>query len=359
MRTAIIGTGFSAAMHAQTLKELGHQIICVINPHEEKAKAFAAEWEIPHTAAVLEDALQMELDSVHVCTPPTSHFEIIKTAIAANLHIFCEKPLCLKVDEAAELYQLAEERQLVHAVNFNNRFYEVCEQMKAIAEEDDFGSACLIHGNYLQEYHVLPDFYSWRYKPETAGLMRAVTEIGSHWIDLARFVTGLEIESVSATFCKFSPERVLKENMMYPTEAADTADVHIKSEDTASVTMRFSNGAMGNVLLSEVSHGRINQLCIEVSSPSQSIWWESEDPYQLHQAQKSTGIQTKTFPFGKGFLGTFHDCIASFYDAIENGKISLQPQYATFLDGAVNTAVCDAVYESATHHSAWIGVQSI
>ncbi|MEE4194024.1 MAG: Gfo/Idh/MocA family oxidoreductase [Anaerolineae bacterium] len=355
MRTAIIGTGFVAELHAQVLQGLGHSIIAVVNPTLEKAEAFGNIWGAKHAFDDLNKALDIGLDTVHICTPPISHVEIVKACIAAETHLFCEKPLTVDAGDAAELFRITEEKHLIHALNFNNRFYAVCEQARQAIATEDFGSPYLIHGNYLQEFHALPDFYSWRYKPEVAGPMRAVTEIGSHWIDLARYWSGLEIEAVSAVFGCFQPDRKLVDGIMHP--PADDANLHIASEDAAAVFLRFSNGAMGNMMLSEVSHGRGNQLKLEVSSGAKSIWWNSEYPYQLHHAKKFAGVTTQTFPFGHGFMGTFTDCMTAFYEDVEEGKVNPQPRYATFKDGAVNAAICDAIYLSATHASQWTPVE--
>ena len=354
MRTAIIGTGFVAEIHAQILKGLGHEIAVVVNPTQKKATAFGEKWGATHALKDLEAALKMELDTVHICTPPVSHVAIVKACIEAGVHLFCEKPLAVDAKDAEDLYLLAQERNLIHALNFNNRFYAVCEQAQQTINAEVFGSPYLIHGVYQQEFHALPDYYTWRYQPEVAGPMRAVTEIGSHWIDLARYWTGLEIKAVSATFGCFQPDRSLKDGLM--TAAGQEANLHITSEDAAVVSFRFNNSAMGNVLLSEVSHGRGNQLKLVVTSPTNSIWWNSEHPYQLNTAQKFSGVITQTSPFGHGFMGTFTDCMTAFYQDVEKGEANPHPRYATFKDGAINAAVCDAIYQSATHQSQWVEV---
>ncbi len=357
MRTVIIGTGFAAAMHAKILSGLGIQITAVVNPDKDAAKVFATQYGAQHAETTVSTALSYGVDSVHVCTPPVSHVEILQECLEAGVHVFCEKPLSIDFKEAKKIFQLADEKKLIHALNFNNRFYENSEKAKKMITSPDFGAPFLIHGMYLQEFHALPDYYSWRYQPEVAGPMRAVTEIGSHWFDLARYWTGLEIEAVSATFGCFQPERIIKEGMMYP--AQTDSQLQVLSEDAASITLRFSNGALGSVLISEISHGRGNRLSMEVSSAANSIWWNSETPYQLNQAQKYTGITTFTAPFGGGFLGTFQDNISAFYDAVENGQSPPHPRYATFKDGAINAAVCDALYHSATHESKWTTVHSV
>ena len=131
--------------------------------------------------------------------------------------------------------------------------------------------------------------------------MRATTEIGSHWIDLARYLTGLEIVEVSANFGKFNPSRYLKENMMYAEEEEGSEGITVESEDAALISMRLSNGAIGNVVLSEVSHGRSNRVAIEITGSKQSVWWNNENPYLVSKAKRHEGINQVVNAFGGGF----------------------------------------------------------
>lgn len=354
MRAAIVGTGNIAGTHAKVLRELGHEIIAVVNPDQDQAQQFAHRWSAEKATTNLESALADNVDSVHICTPPVSHTEIIAACLEAGLHIYCEKPLTVDPAQTYHFAQLAAEKHLVNAVNFNNRFYEASQIARDTIAAADFGTPHLIHGRYFQEFHVLPAEYSWRYQSDVAGPMRAVSEIGSHWIDLVRFWTGLEFTAVSASFGNFQPARSLKEGVMGLPE--NTGDIHVTSEDAAIISLQFANGAIGSLLLSEVSHGRTNQLSLEVTSAANSLWWDSEQPYQLHQAQKNSGIQTRTAPFGQGFLGTFHDGIAAFYADVVHGEINPHHQYADFLDGAINAAVCAAIYESSQNAAQWVAV---
>lgn len=287
MRTAIVGCGFIGNIHAQAIKELGHTLALVIDSSEDKAQAFYRCWNAERFGASFPMALEEDIQCLHICTPPMLHYSMVRDALNAGKHVVCEKPLCLNSEEARELVDIAREKNLVNAVNFNVRFYEACQQARNFISTPDFGKICLIHGSYLQEFHALPDEYSWRYKPEFAGRMRATTEIGSHWIDLVRFWTGLEIAEVSANYGKFTPDRFLENGIMFLEPKENSKDLLVETEDAAVISIRFSNGAIGNLLLSEVSHGRNNRLSIEVTGTKQSIWWNSEDPYQLCTESKT------------------------------------------------------------------------
>ncbi len=265
MRTAIVGCGFIGNVHAQAVRELGHTLALVVDSSEQKARDFAGHWKVDHYGVDFSRALDDEIQCIHICTPPALHYSMAKDALLAGKHVICEKPLCLNPEEGKELLKIAQENHLVNAVNFNVRFHDACRPARDYISSPDFGKICLIHGSYLQEFHALPGEYSWRYKPEFAGQMRATTEIGSHWIDLARYWTGLEIAEVSADFGKFAPDRFIEDGLMIAEPIGKSKHLRVESEDAASISIRFSNGAIGNLLLSEVSHGRNNLLSIEVT----------------------------------------------------------------------------------------------
>lgn len=351
MKVAIVGTGLIGNSHVQALHALGHEVVIAINRSQERGEGFAKQWNIPRFSTDFPEALSEEVEVVHICTPPALHYDMIKAALLADKHVVCEKPMCIEPQRAKELVELAKERDLIGAVVFNVRFHEASQHAKAKLADPAFGTIRLLHGSYLQEFHALPDYYSWRYQPELAGPMRALTEIGSHWIDLVRYWSGLEINAVSAQFAAFDPERKLREGMMH--RRGEGEPLKVPSEDVATLSLRFSNGAIGNVVLSEVSHGRSNRLQLEITGTQQSLWWCNEQPYQLQLGEKFQGYQTLTFPFGDGFGQTFQACFAAIYADIERGETSPDRPYATFEDGYRNAAVCMAAYRSAQQEGKW------
>ena len=353
MKTAIVGSGNISRVHANALVQQKQEIVLVVDRNPERVRAFAEEWTIPSYSTEFQDALESNVDCIHICTPPALHYEMVKQALLAGKNVICEKPLCLKSEQAQELYLLAKQKGLLAAVNFNVRYHEACQHAREIIAAPKFGVPRLIHGEYLQEFHVLPAEYMWRYIPEIGGDMRAVTEIGSHWIDLVRFWTGLEITAVSANFGCFHKERYQKGGMMYAVSQPGSVPVMVYSEDVAVVSLRFSNGAIGALLLSEVSHGRSNCVRMEVSSDENSVWWCSEFPYQIHTARKFEGVTTVTNAFGGGFPDTFVKFFESVYQALETGQ---ETNYPNIYDGYKCTAVCEAIYLSAKNDSKWVEV---
>lgn len=351
MKVAIIGTGNIANTHALALRRLEQEICLVVGTSKEKAEAFASKWSIPRYSEDMDAVLSSDAECVHICTPPAMHYEMVKAVLNAGKSVVCEKPFCLKSDETFELYELAKKKNLKGAVNFNVRYHEGCQKAHNMIADKAFGDVHLVHGSYLQEFHVLPAEYMWRYIPSKGGAYRAVTEIGSHLIDLVRFWTGLEITAVSASFGAFNKKRFLKDGMMYEERCEGSEEIIINSEDAASITVRFSNGALGNFLLSEVSHGKSNEVKLEVSSGQNSVWWNSEDPYRLNSASgKFNGVKSDVCAFYGGFPDTFESFFKDIYSSDSNN-------YPSFYDGYKNAAVCEAICQSAENNSVWVEVK--
>lgn len=355
MNVSIVGNGLIAIEHVKAIRELGHTVVMVVGHREKSVKQFAQAWNIPKYSINPIDALGDEIQCVHICTPPAYHFSMAKEAMEKRKHVVCEKPICLDVAQAQELTKLAKKTGVINAINFNVRFHDACQALQETVTHPEFGTIFMIHGSYEQEFHALPTAYSWRYNMDVSGPMRATSEIGSHWIDLARFLTGTEITAVSATYGKFRPIRELSEGIMYPvSDSTDAQTVTVETEDVVSATLRFANGALGNLLLSEITMGKSNCLKIQIVSDRKTVAWNSQCPYDIESATQFSGITTKTNPFGGGFTSTFKSFFTRVYQDIAQGTRS--GTYPTFYDGYVNAAVCQAIYDSANHDSAWIKV---
>lgn len=354
IKAAIVGCGMMGDLHANAILKNGGELVCAVGSDVKSAAAFADRWKVVRYTDTLGQALESGAECFHLCTPANVHSRMIRSALLHGKHVISEKPLCVSPQEAKELYEIASEQQLVHAVGFNVRYHSACMEMRKQAQSGQLGSLQMIHGAYLQEFHMLPAPYSWRYRPELAGSMRAVTEIGSHWMDLARFLSGREVEAVSANFYQAAPERTLREGVMYPSSDGD-ADITVSSEDAAAITLRLSGNVFGSLLVSEISPGRVNRLSIELSGSEGSLSWCAEEPYTLLQGAKGKGVCARTAPFGGGYQDTLVSMVGEVYNKIEDRTCSVQ--FADFYDGFVNAAVCEAVYESATHGGRWTDVR--
>lgn len=351
MKAALLGAGFIAAIHGRTLQEQGIPLLFVCDPNPTRSAAFTAGFG--GRPGTLNDIIESDADCVHVCTPPATHLEIVRSLLKAGKNVLCEKPLCLDPEEAAELAALANTSKLVCAVNFNIRYHFPCQKARELVSHGELGRVLFLHGTYLQEFHALPAPLDWRYNESLAGKMRAVTEIGSHFFDLASYLSHQKITAVCAQFGCFHPERRLEKRIMnFPSGNGDI--IHVSSEDAASVMLRFENGAIGSVFLSELSHGRSNRLSIELTGENASIWWNSEENNTLTVAKKGYGATQRVFPFEGGFNDTFRALFLEVYEEIRRGYPSVHPTYPTFTDGAVSAAICSAVYQSALAGSVWV-----
>lgn len=349
---AIWGSGFIAATHVEALRSAGINILAVVSRSLEGSRAFAESHGIPRFGTEPDILLSEDIHCVHVCTPPNLHYDMVKLLLENGKHVICEKPLCFENAQAKELAALAEEKGLVCAVNFNVRYHDACLRARELVTGHELGRPLLIHGSYLQEFGALPAWADWRYNEKLAGKMHAVTEIGSHWLDLAGHISGRRVTAVSANFGCFYPTRWMENGTMYAEEAPGREAFAVSSEDAATLNLRFEDGAIGAVTLSEISHGRYNHLSLEITGEKGSLWWNSEAGSLLHTGKKGGELRQQVFAFGNGFTDTFRRLTAEVYRAIEGGSGS----YPTFSDGRDSVILCNAVYESAVNNGAWVEV---
>lgn len=353
---AIWGSGGIAHNHAEALRANGIAIAAVVSRTAEGSRAFAERWGIDTYGTDPAILFGDGIDCVHICTPPNLHYEMVLRCMEQGKHVICEKPLCFEDGQARHLARMAQEKGLVCAVNFNVRFHAACQAAKEMVQSPDFGRILLLHGNYLQEFGALPAPLDWRYHPALAGKMHAVTEIGTHWMDIAQYISSKKITAVSAQFGSFWPTRHEEGGMMYPDAAPNRNPVSVSSEDAAVISLRFEDGAIGVVTLSEVSQGRYNHLSLEITGEQQNLWWNSEQSNLLSFARRGEPVQSRIFAFAGGFGETFHAMVAAVYRDIAHGSPAAKPEYATFREGMYNVMLCNAIFESASHDSVWVSI---
>lgn len=366
MRAAIIGAGFAGQVHAAALAACKVEPALIITTREETARSFARQWDIPRWGTDISLAMAEDIDAVHICTPPASHGRLVKELLQNGKNVLCEKPLSFDAKEAAEIALMAEKSERICALTFNVRYHMAIQRAKEIIQSGQFGRPLLIHGNYMQEFNAFPAPFDWRYRPELAGNMRAVSEIGSHWIDLAQYVSGKKVTAVSALFGRFHPQRILSDGMMYPKESgAEGEIICVDSEDAAALSLRYEDGAIGNVMLSEISPGRGNRLTLEITCQYGNLWWNEEDNNILYTAKKGEGVHMEVFAFGNGFTDTFRTLLSNYYKAVAekkkgksfDKKEKQRKEWPTFEEGAQVTAVCSAAACSAAEDSRWVKVK--
>jgi predicted dehydrogenase len=150
------------------------------------------------------------------------------------------------------------------------RFYPLAQHARSLVSEGELGEIWNVHGSYLQDWLLRPTDWNWRLVPEHGGGLRAIGDIGSHWLDLVQFVTGRRIVELFGDLQTVIPVRRRPTGPVqtFAQTEAEGEDVAIATEDLAHVLLRFEGGASGLVVVSQVSAGRKNMLAFELDSLS-------------------------------------------------------------------------------------------
>jgi predicted dehydrogenase len=378
IKVGIAGTGFIGPAHLEGLRRNNIQVVGLAESTPELALQKAAELGIekgyPSFEAMLADP---QITVVHLATPNHLHFPQAKAALLAGKHVVCEKPLAMTTKESAELVKLAAEKHLVNAINFNLRFYPISQQARSMVKSGELGNIFIIQGSYLQDWLFLPTDWNWRLEPGLGGTLRAVADIGSHWMDLTTFITGLRIESVLADFKTFYP---IRKKPSKPVEtytgklltAEDYIDQPVTTEDYASILLHFENGARGILTVSQVSAGRKNRLYYEIDGSKAAVAFDSERNNELwigHRDRPNEWLlkdpsllsaearATTSYPGGhnEGFPDTFKQLTNKVYAYIRSADFNATPDFPTFADGHYELQLCEAIERSAKDES-WVKV---
>jgi predicted dehydrogenase len=277
--------------------------------------------------------------------------------------------------ESAELVRLAAESGRINAVNFNIRFYPLNQHVADLARDRRLGEIRLVSGHYFQDWLLLDTDWNWRLEPALGGSLRAVGDIGSHWLDLVAFMTGLRITEVMADLHTFIPTRRQPSGPVetFSTErAADTVAREIGTEDIATILLRFENGARGTVAISQLSPGRKNSLEYEIDGSAAAVAWDSEQPDQLWIGHReaaneilirnpallgAAGQAAAALPGGhvEGFADTFRALFRAVYADVGADARTDRPSYPTFADGHDEMLVGDAIAASS-REGRWVSV---
>src|SRR5918994_1064349 len=365
---AVIGSGFIGTVHIEALRRLGVQVHGLLGSTPERGAASAERIGVPKAYDSLGDLLADDrVEVVHVTSPNHLHHPQVREILAAGRHVVCEKPLAMSSDESAELVELASESGQVNAVNFNIRFYPLNQHVHELIADGGVGDVRLVSGHYFQDWLLLATDWNWRLEPQLGGALRGVGDIGSHWLGLGAFTTGLQITEVMADLHTFIPVRRQPAGPVetFSTQrAAETVEREIGTEDTAVILLRFENGARGTVAISQVAPGRKNSLEYEIDGSTAAVSWDSEQPDQLWIGHReatneilirnpalmgAAGQAAAALPGGhvEGFADTFRALFNAVYADVGDGAPAERPVYPTFADGHDEMLVGDAVAASA------------
>lgn len=296
IQVAIIGAGFIGPAHLEALRRLGDvEVVALCDSRLEAAQRKARALNIAHAYDSVEALLAHPgLQVVHNCTPNHLHAQINRQILAAGLHVFSEKPLCMTAEEARELVALAARAGVVHGVSFVYRQFAMVQQAAAMIRHGEVGRIFAAHGSYLQDWMLLETDYNWRVDSAQGGASRTVADIGSHWCDTVQFMTGRRIVEVMADLSIVWPTRKAPVNGKATFSAVHEAQAYetrpVDTEDFGSVLLRFDDGSKGSFMVSQVSAGRKNRLAVEINGSLCSLAWIRKCPSGCGSATASSRI---------------------------------------------------------------------
>jgi len=371
---ALVGAGFIGPVHAEALRRIGVEIIGLLGSTPERARSTARRLAIPRVYGDMDQLLADDrVGVVHVASPNDRHFDQVRRVIESGRHVICEKPLATSSQQTRLLLALADSRRLqAAAVNYNVRYYPLCHEIRDRISRGSLGRVLSVTGSYVQDWLLYPADHNWRVERGGPGNLRAVADIGTHWMDLAQFVTGLTIRAVCADLATFHARRL---QPVGPTEtfgakgetgqSKAVREVEITTDDHAAVLLRFNGNARGLFHVSQVTAGRKNRLTIEIAGTEGAIHWDSETPNRLWVGSRhgpnqllerdpallgAAAASISHYPGGhtEGFPDTFKQLFLDVYGWIVTGReMGRPPAFPTFADGDAEVRLCEAISQSA------------
>src|SRR5262249_32513763 len=196
---AIIGLGFVGRAHLESLRRLGIHVRGGLLSTAERGSSAAKSLGLERSySSLAELAADKEITCVHICSPNHVHFEQASTLLRAGKHVLCEKPLAMDSRESAMLRTVEKETGKVGGVAHNLPHYPLCHEARALVASGAIGRPTLVHGKFHQDWLLFPTDWNWRLEANLGGDLRAVSDIGTHWMDLAMFITGKRITEICA-----------------------------------------------------------------------------------------------------------------------------------------------------------------
>ncbi len=376
--SALVGTGFIGPVHLEALRRLNRPIVGILGSTPEKSRQAAQAHGVERGYASYDELLaDPSVHAVHLTSPNRFHFEQCRRALEAGKHVLCEKPLAMNVNESSALVALAKHKALVAAVCYNVRFYPLCLEVKEWIASGRLGEIYHVTGSYVQDWLLHDTDFNWRVLAEEGGELRAIADIGTHWLDLVQAMTGLRVTEVCADLKTVWPTRRRPKGAVETFQnqthaAADLMDVAITTEDYGSVLLHFDHDARGCFTVSQVNAGRKNCLRFEIAGSAGSVAWNSEHPNELWIGERDRPnellirdpalLQAAVRPFAnypgghnEGFPDTFKQLFRAVYDYIDHGDFSAPRPFPTFEDGHREIGLCDAILRSQRERG-WVGV---
>ena len=309
-----------------------------------------------------ESARSDGIDVVAIVTPNHLHIPIAKIFAEKGIHIICDKPLALSSEEAINLKNIVESKKLIFALTHNYTGYPMVRHARSLIKKGDLGSIRVIQAEYPQDWLTTKAEDSglkqaeWRTDPKRSGGGGCIGDIGTHAFNLIRFITGLEVDELSADIHTFVKGRLL--------------------DDNAQIMLRFKGGAKGAIWSSQVAVGNENNLKIRVFGENGGLEWRQEDPNYLYytkfghptqrvtrgsaSASEEANNVTRVPPghpegYLEGFANIYSDVCKSLFAQINNQNYDQSNDcYPTIYDGVEGMRFIETVLESSKNNSKWV-----
>ncbi|MDA1161898.1 MAG: Gfo/Idh/MocA family oxidoreductase [Planctomycetota bacterium] len=295
LRMALVGGGqgsFIGRVHATAavLDNRATLVAGALSSNAERAKASAPAYDIAADRAygsigeLIEKELALpadqRIDFVSVATPNHTHFAIAKAAVEAGFNVICDKPMTFDLAQAEDLLTAVEATNVVFAVSHNYTGYPLVRQAREMVLGGELGEINAIRSNYIQGWlrtRLEADDQkqaAWRTDPTKSGAAGCFGDIGTHAYNLGRYMTGLLPVEISCHLKVFVDGRSL--------------------DDYGHAVIRYENGALGTVTASQISHGRENDLFIEIDGTKGALSWRQENPNEMIVRQNGKPHQIYT-----------------------------------------------------------------
>ena len=325
----------------------------------DKSRLYESYLEMARVEAKRDDGI----DFVSIVTPNSSHFTIARAFLENGINVVCDKPLTTNYDEAVQLNELAEKKSLLFAVTYTYTGYPAIKQAREMIKKGELGEIRFVNAEYPQEWLAEPIEKDpnnkqavWRTDPAQSGISNCVGDIGSHIENMISYVTGLEIESLSARLDKMVEGR--------------------KLDDNAVIMLNYKGGAKGVYWSSQIAWGHDNDLSFRIFGSEGAVSWRQENPNYLKIAKKREHVKTSSrgrddyynhpgsyvrIPPGhpEGYFEAFANIYSTFIDALtakKNGRTPTVEQldFPTSMDGARGVKFIEKCVESSGKDSSWV-----
>ncbi len=328
--------------------------------HLDPARVYASYAEMAAAEAAL--PADQRIDFVSIVTRNNTHFAVAKTFLEAGIHVVCDKPLCFTVKEGRELKKIIEKTGCVFALTHNYTGYPMVKEARDWVASGKLGKILKIVVEYPQGYAITAleekgdgAISNWRMDPSTAGVSNCMGDIGTHAHNLARYITGLEVDEICAELSTFIPGRPL--------------------DDDGNCLVRFAGGAKGILFASQISNGDENNLNIRVYGTKGGLEWHQEDPNELvfkradappqvyrrgnsYLGAAAQGATRTPFAHPEGFIEAFANVYLAAATAIADAVSGRKPpkkgyDFPTVDDGIAGMLFIETVVKSSAKGAKW------